>query len=311
MDYRFSGSEDNSEFDVHRLLGDRLPRTTKWLRLSEDERTDTRRTATLLTVEDGVAGLALPRARAKAKYAIAVWVTLSPPEGLQLIPDVGVWAPQPHLQVRQRYKLHEEGAWISHERVQGGSIFEWGDYPAPSDDFLRMPFEALAQSDRRAAQALLSSSLALLHASRGSRLELSEQLRALQSAIESLCEPGPGGSGAHDRWERVAARLRVWDELASRGYEDADIEAIQERLNDARNVATHGADAVLLDLGYPLGPDRPLRRRRSARAEDLGFAALHADLAPVRSAVRFVLSKLWQRAQAYQWDDADFEKEFS
>jgi len=183
MEERFAGSEDNSEFDLHRMLGDRISRPTRWVKFSDDSRVDTRRGATLLTVEEGVIGLALPRARARAQYAVAVWSALSPPEERQLLPELGIWVPQPHLQWRQRYKLREHDAWIARERTRGGGIYHWGDYPAPESDLLRIPFEAMAALDHHCAQALLSASLALLQSSRASRSPLSEQLRNLHAAI--------------------------------------------------------------------------------------------------------------------------------
>ena len=68
MDERFGGGEDdNSEFTVHDLLGDRLPRVTRWLRFAETERIDTGVGGQLLTIEDGTGVLALARARAKAQ----------------------------------------------------------------------------------------------------------------------------------------------------------------------------------------------------------------------------------------------------
>jgi hypothetical protein len=311
MDERFGGSDDNSEFEVHRMLGDRISRPTRWVKFSDGSRIDTHRGATLLTVEEGVIGLALPRARAKAQYAIAIWTVLSPPEERQLLPDLGIWVPQPHLQWRQRYKPRERDAWIARERTRGGGIYHWSEYPAPDADLLRVPFEAMEVLDRRCAQALLSASLAVLQASRASRSPLSEQLRNIHAAVEALCEPAPGAPGAHGRWRRLADRIDVWRELAKRGYEEADVHAFQERLNIARNVATHGSDAALLDLGYPAEAERALPRGHTARGEDLAFSAVNADLAPLRFAVRFAIRGLLHRIRASGWDDESLEQEFA
>jgi hypothetical protein len=311
MEERFTGSDDNSEFDVHRMLGDRISRPARWVKFSNGSRIDTRRGATLLTVEDGVIGLALPRARARAQYAIAVWSVLRPPEDREVLPELGIWVPQPHLQWRQRYKLREQDAWIAREQTHGGGIYHWAEYPAPRPDLLRVPFEAMDALDKRCAQALLSASLALLQASRASRSPLSEQLRNLHSAIEALCEPAPGAPGASGRWRQLADRLGVWSELAKRGYEEADVDAFQKRLNVARNVATHGSDAALLDLGYPADAHRILPGGRQAKGEDLAFSAVNADLTPLRFAVRFAIRELICRVRAKDWDDSAFEQEFA
>jgi len=105
MDERFGGGEeDNSESMVHDFLGDRLPRVTRWLQFSQRERIDTGVGAQLLTVEEGTGVLALPRARAKAQYALAVSAILEPPKKWKLLPDLGIWTQQPHIQLGQRFK---------------------------------------------------------------------------------------------------------------------------------------------------------------------------------------------------------------
>ena len=311
MDDRFAGSGDISEFEVHRLLGDRISRPTRWLQQPDGARVDTRRGAALLSVEEGTIGLSLPRARAKAQYALAVWATLSPPADRELLPDLGSWVPQPHLQWRQRYKRREEGAWASREMVRGGAIFQWDDYPAPEADTLCVPFEAIEARENRCAQALLSASLALFQASRASRYQLSEQVRNIQVAVETLCEPRLSEWGADERWRHVADHFDVWSELSKLGYELADVDTFQERLNIARNVATHSADAVLLDMDYPSRVLRPVRGGRAfAHGEDLAFSALSADLSPMRFAVRYVLKELFSEVRASGWDDSTFESFF-
>jgi hypothetical protein len=303
--------DDDQEdpFAVHRLLGDRLRRPTEWLRIGE-RCFDTRRGAHLLTVEEGNPGIALPRARAKAQYAMAVWTILSPPERREMLPDLGIWMPQPHLQFRQRYKRREHGNWITRERDRGGGIWEWEAWPARDVDVLRAPFEAIERRERRAAQALLSASWALFQAARGSRFQLTEQLRGVRTAIEVLCERSPGAGGVDRRWESLTHRLDVWPTVAVRGYGREDIEELERRLHAARNIATHGADAALIDLGYPKGHERPLRGRPAARSEDLSFSALHADLSPLLGAVRYAVARLFELMRANDWDEAVFEAQF-
>jgi hypothetical protein len=285
MEERFAGSEDNSEFDVHRMLGDRISRPTRWVKFSDGSRVDTRREATLLTVEDGVIGLALPRAGpgpVRHRNLERAFPARGAPasSGARHLGSAATPAVAPALQGARTRCLDRPRA---HPRRRHLSL---GRLPGAGARLLRIPFEAMAALDRRCAQALLSAALALLQSSRASRSPLSEQLRNLHAATEALCEPAPGAPGAHRRWRRLADRLGISGELAKRGYEEADVDAFQERLNVARNVVTHGSDAALLDLGYPADAERALPGGRRASGEDLAFSAVNADLAPVRRSLR-------------------------
>jgi hypothetical protein len=269
------------------------------------------RGAAILSVEEGSLALARAHATAKAQYAMAVWVVLQPPGEWHLLPELGSWGPQPHIQTRQPDEKLSPGRSPSGGGSSAGMIREWSPYTAPTDDLLRVPFEAMAVRERRCAQSLLSSSLALFQASRGTRHQLSERLRYLGVAIEALAEKPQGAGGAFPRWQRVAERHGVWDQLAKLGYSKGDISAIQGRLKTARDVATHGADAVLIDLGYPVGATRPLTGQRTAAGEDLAFSSLHADLSPLIYAVRWVLQMLFEITRAAGWDNNAFEAEFA
>lgn len=120
--WRIAGADhDGSEFEVMRLLKDRLTRPTKWARLAEGSRIDTRRGTTLLSIERGGIALALPHARAKAQYAIAVWTILAPPARRRVLPDLGVWVPQPYLRFRQTYKRHEQVDGVTREMNRGAA----------------------------------------------------------------------------------------------------------------------------------------------------------------------------------------------
>lgn len=98
--------------------------------------------------------------------------------------------------------------------------------------------------------------------------------------------------------------------MAKRGFSQLEIDGAQERLRLARNVASHGSDAVLLDLGYPVETDRPISKQKQLRGEDLAFSALASDLAPVRFAIRWALAQLFERMRECDWDDAVFESGF-
>jgi hypothetical protein len=303
-------ADAKAEFAAFEALKDRLPRPMRWLQLStEPASIDTRRGAALLTLETGTAPLAITRARSKAAYALAVWAILHPPGDFEVLPDLGIWVPQPYVRTGQRYKIREEGAWAKRARTQGGAIQVLSEYTAPEPDVLSLPFEALAQlPESRSAQALLSASLALFQASRGSRFLMSERIRYIQVAVETLCEEAPAASYDRDRWQRVKSRHGASDAYV-RGYSDADIADLETRLQQARNVATHGADAVLLDLGFPDDLEREMRGGAVA-GEKFGLAGLGADLSPLTGAVRNVLASLLRHMRDNDWDDEEFDRQF-
>lgn len=310
LEDRDAASGDTSAFEVHRLLRDRIPQVTEWT-ASDDHRIDTRRGASLLTVEEGVAGLALPRARSRAQYAMAVWTILSPPDNFEVLPDLGIWVPQPHIHSLQRFKRKEDDAWIPKEQVRGGGASHYAPYTAPPADVLAAPFEAFSHLDRRCAQALLSAALNLFNAGRRSRSELSAQLRNTMATLEVLCEKQGELGAAEARWARVAARFDVWAELANRGYSRGDLDELQKRLKYARNIATHGSDAALLDLGYPEQSQRQVTKTKVVPGTNFAFSVLAADLVPLRFALGFVLSELFKVVRDSCWDDNVFEAQFS
>lgn len=312
-----SAEEQNDEiqphFDISKALSDYISPPARWLgpgRLGEDA-VDTTRTAALLTVEEGTKMLATSRARAKALYAIAVWTVTSPPGDRTLLADLGTYAPQPFLRMPPRLKEFEPGEWIAKKRTDFASTEHWAPYPLPDGELLALPFEALALvRERRSAQALLSASWAAFQAARGSRFQLSERLRHVLVAVETLTEANPGDSVDWSRWRILTERFGVHSELRARGYSSPEITRAEKRLRGARNIATHGADAVLIDLGYPEGVKRAMKYGPAMAGEDLGFSVLSADLTIMIYAVRLVLSEMLTWMQQSGWDDGEFEKQF-
>jgi len=55
----------------------------------------------------------------------------------------------------------------------------------------------------------------------------------------------------HARWRTLRTRLGLLAELAKHGIDAAAVETAEERLADVRNIAAHGTDSVLINLGYP------------------------------------------------------------
>jgi hypothetical protein len=303
-----------AHFEVFNAIEDYLPPPSRWLAAGRhnEEAIDTTRSAALLTVEEGTRPLAVARARAKAMYAIAIWSITSPPGDFEQLPDIGIFGPQPLLHMPQHTKEYDPGEWISKKRPSIGSIYHHSEYAIPGGDLLVLPFEALrAASTRRSAQALLSASWAAFQASRGSRFLLSERLRYVLVAIESLIEPEPAGKMEWTRWENLSKRYGVHEELRTLGYSEGEIEIVERRLRNARHIATHGADAALIDLGFPGDAQRPMRFDEPMPAEDLGFPALSADLRILVFAIQHVLNQLLRHQQREAWDDAEFERQFS
>lgn len=298
------------QFGVYEHLGDRLDGVSRTLRRESGAETDTRRTASLLIVEDGPERMAYERARAKAHYAVATWSVLAPPAPGQLLPDVSVWSPQPYLLYTSPRKRLEQGEWIGKERPTIGRYREFSPYQLPGDGVVVAPFEAFDRLDRRCAQALLSSTAAWIAGGRASRLLLSQRVREVRAAVECLCEPPPGGQRPRARWEALAARYGVWDRLAdARSYLEEDRADLQTRLINARNISTHGADVSLIDLGWQAG-DRQLPRG-VAPGTDLAISALHRDLGAMLFAVGEALRGVWRDVRSADFDDTAFEALFT
>lgn len=296
---------------VFRHLGDRLPPAPRTLRL-DGERLETGRAVSLVSAEHGPPLIAIEAARAKAQYALATWSVLAPPVDWHLMPDIAIWTPQPSLYQRTQYKRLEHGRWASRERRRGGDYRRWAPYKLPADDVLNAPFEAFDHVDRRPAQALLSGTAAVHAGTRATRSQVSERLRDVRAAIESLCQPPPGARGnADDRWEHLAKRFRVWDRVAdARAYTPRQIDGLQQRLNTARNISAHRSEAALIDLGWTRGGGA-MRGRGRTRAEDLAVTALQRDLGPMLYALGEALRGAWAAVRAADFDDAAFEALFT
>jgi len=307
-------AEDVSgEFAVFKHLGDRLTQGVRMLRVAPDIEIDTKRLVTLFVVETGARPMAVRQARAKAHYAMATWSVLAPPERWHLLPDLATWFPQPDIHHELEHKRLEPGEWIGKERREGYRLRQYAPYELPDDGILAAPFEAFAKLDRRPAQALLTATAALYAAGRGSRSQTSAQVREVRRSIECLCEPAPGSKtgSARKRWKRLSRRCDVWKRVAdARAYTPQAIGELQNRLINARNIGTHGADAALLDLGWAAG-DRPLLGGKVAEDTDLSLAALNRDLSPALFAVGEALRAVWSEMRARDFDEEEFEKLFA
>jgi hypothetical protein len=297
-----------ANLNLPKWLGARMARPLRTVDLPQKP-FDTGRTAALLTIEQGVPALALARARARTQYAIAMWTVLSPPEGWKVLPDVGVWAPQPTVHAAQRHRALRDPEDPSVGFTEEGAGFRsFGMFILPGEEDLRLPFEAMAHVESRGAQAVLSASLHLMAAGRASRLLPSERVRAVMAAIESLGETA-SGKGARRRFLRLAAHHGT-DAVEARGWTAVRVREAVERMRKARNIATHGSDAVLLDLGYPSDAARKMVYETVAGTE-LAAGGIQSDLPVLVHVVGRTLERTIRQLARDGWEDDAFMSYFA
>jgi hypothetical protein len=273
---------------------------------------DTRNAAALLSLEEGTPPIATERARLRARYAIAAWSVLKPPLLEEIMPDTGTWLPQPWINQAQAHKPLELGP--ARTPAQHDWL-EYRSYRLPAEvEQIRLPFQALELVEQsRPAQALLTASWSLAQAGRASRLSLSDRLMKLYAAVAALCDPRRGrvrGAEILERWDRMSERVGTWTEIAGTRYSGLDQRLANVRLKTARDIATHGADAVLLDLGYPQGAKKLIDGRRTPEGSALALTALSTDLSALLHAARHATRSLWLEMGSCDWDEPTFEARF-
>jgi hypothetical protein len=297
-----------------RQFGDWIRPPFRMHRLGDRGELDTRNGAALLSEERGSPAVAAERARIKARYAIAVWSILRPPGQEEIMADTGTWLPQPWIHRPQSIRAlqTEPGS----RRPSQGEWVAYNPYEPPGDAMeLRLPFTALQKvKSSRCAQALLSASWSLAQTGRASRLTLSDRLIQLYAAVAALCDPGTGqvaGSEILARWNRMTERVGTWEAIAGTRYRGLDPKLANERLKGARDIATHGADAVLIDLGFPDGDPRRIAGGRVAEPSTLAVAGLSSDLSALLHAARHATRHLWLKADEQDWNDGAFSEHFA
>lgn len=329
------GNPPLDPFAPHRHLGDRLSLGARWRRETfdgEETRVDTRRTCAIFIVEEGTREMALSVARTRARYALATWCLLKPPEEHELWPSFAEWLPQPYLHDAIDHKLFEQGEWMQKQRVHGRTITEYGLYELPADEVvLRAPFDAMEFApERRCARALLSAAWSLYLAEREPNdLERTDRLLHIHAAIDALSDP----SGAErrprptllrrlfgrverekptqeNRWGRLTERYGIWRQMRN-VYRQDELIAAQRLTLDLRNIGAHGADASLANLGYPAAAIRELRGGRVRTGEELALARAAASLPMITTAAHDAAVRLLRGALEHGWDDAWYEAQFA
>lgn len=312
------GPADPSAGELRRHLSDRMQPRPRFIRPNAlaPHHLDTRVGACLVSIEAGTRAVALESARTRARYALAVWTLAHGPGSRRLWPTVGSWAPQPYILLGEEHKLHEPDVLIGRSSKQGGVRYHSLFYEPPSDVAeLGWPFVAMKHApERRSAGALLSATWALYQATHWPyELQLTDRMLYLQTAVASLCEAPEGGDNRamYARWRALRTRLGLLQELAARGIEAADIEAAEQRLTDVRNIAAHGIDSVLINLGYPAERARRMNKKRARSGEELALAQLYSELHPMQWMVRQALQRTWSTVAAAGFSDELFESCFA
>jgi hypothetical protein len=268
-------------------------------------------TAKLVVIESGTERAALARAMTHARLALAVWSLLAPPDEMTLWPIVAQWLPRPFFEAGMVHKPYEPGKWTGASRTEGRISTQYQEYTVTDDaQMLAAPFSMMRLAETMCApRAVLSGAWALHQAERQpADIERTDELVHLHTAIEALCDLdlGPTDKDAQKRWRRITERFGVWHELGN-VYRAKELEEAQRLGRDLRDITQHGADDVLVNLGYPKGATREVQGRRKLTGEQLALARASFALPVLRHGVRGVARRLAMDGITNGWDDDRFK----
>jgi hypothetical protein len=304
---------DDPRFELRRRLGEMVDVRPRWLHTTlHAHPLDTRLTAALVLVVRCPETLATQIAQATADHLLAGWMLLAPPPRLRLWPTAGPWAPHPceQFSVSVIPFRREEGDPAT-KRIRNRSIQQYREYEV-SDDvaLLQLPLRALRKVEtHHSARALLSATWAWRHAaSDGSTLEVTDIMFYAFTCLAALCEDPakPTNNVMLDRWESLPDNVPgLFDKALESGLDREDLVHARKRLQDVRNLAAHGSDAVLVNLGFPASRTRAFGKREVEGVE-LGFGSLHAALRPSLWLLRECLLHCWAVADETDFNDDRF-----
>jgi hypothetical protein len=294
-DWTRFGSHLSDVWAIERHLKDELTVRQRWLSAHGPREVDidTRVASVLLLQEAGTEELAASTALTKARLAVAVWTLLDPPtwtpEGRPVWPTVGNWAPSPYLEFGLQQKPYEpwepSSGQLRQRRLgvrRGQWLYEHGMYEITDDpEVLGAPSNAIrrALTANHCATALLTAARSLYLAGRvPTELERTERVLNAWIAKEALCDPGgPNRGRGRDRWEWLVETLDLRAQLASRGYRTSDIDTAFDFAEDLRDLASHRAEATLVNLGFPPGLATRTLDQRVLTQNELALANVTAD----------------------------------
>ena len=307
---------------VRNHLGDELTPWDRWLRASgrREVDLDTRMTASLLLVEDGIEELATDIAESRARLAVAMWCLLSRPglrhDRRQPWPTVGWWTPAPYVEFGMLRKLYEPGRSLGRPGAsrRGSSVIthDVSYRLTRSEPYLRAPFVAMDRARRGSdcAIALLSAARSLYLAEQSPNfLGRTERVLHVWRAKEALSHRRGQGK-SQERWRRLVVNLRLRSELRARAYELDEIDEAFELVESLRDLTTHLGDDVLVNLGYPERLRTHLKRGRVLDSDTLSLALVAADWPVILSTVRVAARRLVKGAIKNNWDDRWFHSRF-
>lgn len=304
------------ERDIRAVLGDAItPAGRHSHGTTEGQMMDSRIGAALQFRERGPLRLARRRAETKARYAIAGWCLLKPPDAkghdFVLWPSVGSWIAKPAVSIEHAARPVAEGAARSIGTRNNGGEFQYADYELPnSKRALASPFKAMAKADQRhSARCLLSAAWALwvgVHIP--GELQRADRLLHLSAAIDALCAAPPGVRGSSTaRWERLCEKLGVWAKLSRMGFAVDGYERAEERLGMARNLVAHSSEAYGLNLDGRVSS----HRLGDISPHELSPALVASDLSLFATAVGHAVQRMWRLAERCRFDDATYEQQFA
>jgi hypothetical protein len=303
-------------FDLRQHLGDWLSPRPQWIQGTERRSAlDTRVTAMLVSIEEGTLAAAREIARTRTGFALGMWTLALQPDGARYVwPADAVWGPQPHLDLGQIDKPFEPGLF-TRRSSQSSQIIEHGSWVLPDDEvLLRAPFSAMqVMTEHHSARAVLAASRALYRAARfPSDLTVTERHLHLYTAIATLCEAPDSFSTKQmlARWQALSEQLGLHAEIVNASYRDEQITQALVHLKHVRDMAAHGADSVLVDLGYPAGQTRRFAGDAQMTGEVLSRAMLLTDLRPLLYILRRALRDVAAEMHRRDWDDDAFEALF-
>lgn len=310
---------DDPRYELRRQIGEMVNIRPRWLHTSLLEHPlDTRMACAMVLVVGGPEPIVAQVAQATADYILAGWMLFVPPGHRRLWPTAGPWAPQPSEQFSilvTPFRREQNDLAAKHSRT--GCITHYGEYEVPGDlNLLSWPLRAVRAAERcHAARALLSATWAWQHAARGgSVFEVTDIMFYAFTCLATLCEDPETQrpKAMFKRWDALQQNVPgLFDRARDAGLDKEAIDHARQTLQDARNLAAHGSDAVLVNLGFPSARTRMFPPNREVPGIELGLASLHAALRPSLWLLREVLLHCWAIADESEFNDAAFDALFA
>jgi hypothetical protein len=248
-----------------------------------------------------------------------MWCLLSQPRSrvdpTPLWPSVGGFTPAAHTEFGIQRKLYEPHFGFSRAQRHGNHITQHAQYELTrSVAYLNAPLVALDKAERgnQCALALLSAARSLYLAARTpNEFDRTERILFVWRAKEALTHRGLRGQGTpEERWQRLVVNLRLRSELSNRGYDRDEIDEAFELVESWRDLTTHLADDVLINVNYPPKLKTYLHQGRVLSADEAALALVASDWPIILNAVRVAARRLTKGAIGCNWNERWFHRRF-